>query len=53
MHVADVDVGKSLRDLGRSVGRHLVDDDDLIDVIARVEQARFEPRLLVEHDDVE
>jgi hypothetical protein len=53
MHVADVDVGESLRDLGRAVGRHLVDDDDFIDVSARVHEARFEPRLLVEHDDVE
>jgi hypothetical protein len=42
-----------LSDLGRAVGRHLVDDDDLIDVITRVRKARFETRLLVEHDDVE
>jgi hypothetical protein len=53
MHVTDVDVGQPLRDLGGAVRRHLVDDDDLVDGVARVREALLEARLLVEDDDVQ
>jgi hypothetical protein len=53
MDISDVDVRESLRDGGRVVGRHLIDDDDLIDVVARVRQTLFQPLFLVEDDDVE
>ena len=53
MYIADVHVGQALSYLGRGVGGHLVDDDDLVDVGSGVHEAGFEARFLVEHHDVQ